>query len=313
MGSNFATESSLVADIPQLGRSLGFLYGPWIYLYARNLVYRDSQDFKRVFAHFVPAAGILATDFLHPIPKLFLAGALATSLAIYLWKSFELTKHFRTVIDGLRSDGDRIELKWFRQILYFLCIAGLLDLGQSITGSGSADLQNIFYTTLTCGLTVMVNFMIFRGLAQPSLFAGLSSDEEQLVEDTVLAATGHSHETDRLQEIAERASAMMETNRLHRDPTLSLAAFAAEMGASPKSVSQAINSQIGENFSEFVNRHRLKEAVERLSNPALNSKTILEVLYEVGFNTKSNFYAIFKKEMGMTPVQFRNRQERPHQ
>jgi len=33
--------------------------------------------------------------------------------------------------------------------------------------------------------------------------------------------------------------------------------------------------------------------------------TLLEVLYEVGFNSKSSFNTVFKKQKGMTPTQFR--------
>jgi len=34
-------------------------------------------------------------------------------------------------------------------------------------------------------------------------------------------------------------------------------------------------------------------------------KTVLEILYETGFNSKSVFNTAFKKHTGMTPTQFK--------
>ncbi|WP_376786417.1 helix-turn-helix domain-containing protein [Chryseobacterium arthrosphaerae] len=33
--------------------------------------------------------------------------------------------------------------------------------------------------------------------------------------------------------------------------------------------------------------------------------TVLEILYEVGFNSRSSFYTAFKKETGVNPTDYR--------
>lgn len=45
--------------------------------------------------------------------------------------------------------------------------------------------------------------------------------------------------------------------------------------------------------------------MELIRNTDDDKLTILEVLYEVGFNSKSSFNTAFKKHTGVTPTQFK--------
>ena len=36
-------------------------------------------------------------------------------------------------------------------------------------------------------------------------------------------------------------------------------------------------------------------------------RTVLEIMYEVGFNSKSSFFTIFKQKTGVTPKEFKNK------
>ena len=60
------------------------------------------------------------------------------------------------------------------------------------------------------------------------------------------------------------------------------------------------------NFYDLINTHRVEEAKKRLID-SNNTKTILEILYEVGFNSKSVFNSAFKKNTGFTPTEFRKK------
>jgi AraC-like DNA-binding protein len=43
-----------------------------------------------------------------------------------------------------------------------------------------------------------------------------------------------------------------------------------------------------------------------LKNPSKKELTVLEILYEVGFNSKSSFNTSFKKYTNLTPTAYRN-------
>ncbi|WP_164118697.1 helix-turn-helix domain-containing protein, partial [Sphingorhabdus sp. Alg239-R122] len=56
-------------------------------------------------------------------------------------------------------------------------------------------------------------------------------------------------------------------------------------------------------FFDFVNGYRVSAAQDiLLSSPDM---TVLEILYAVGFNSKSSFNTAFRKHTGSTPTQYR--------
>lgn len=102
--------------------------------------------------------------------------------------------------------------------------------------------------------------------------------------------------------IERKLRVAMDTKRLHRDPNLSLWALAQHIGATPNNVSQTLNDRVGESFFEFVNSYRISDAQHKLANSA---DTVLDITYEVGFNSRSSFYTAFKRVTGQTPSSYR--------
>jgi len=72
-----------------------------------------------------------------------------------------------------------------------------------------------------------------------------------------------------------------------------------------RDLSIAINHNLNKHFFDFVNEYRIKKAMEIFKNTTDEKLTVLEVLYEVGFNSKSSFNTAFKKFTGTTPSEYR--------
>ncbi len=108
--------------------------------------------------------------------------------------------------------------------------------------------------------------------------------------------------SDHAKRIAAKIERAMMRDLLYRDPNLSLWDLAKHIGATSNYVSQTLNETLGESFFDYVNRWRIKDAVQQMDT---SDETVLVLAYDVGFNSRSSFYKAFRRETGMTPSQFR--------
>jgi AraC-like DNA-binding protein len=103
---------------------------------------------------------------------------------------------------------------------------------------------------------------------------------------------------------AQKLESVMNEKVLYKNPNLTLQDLSKEINISSHQLSQLLNNNLGKNFTSFVNEFRIKEACEII---ALNDKLTLESIgYDVGFNSKSTFFAAFKKYTGTTPSNYQN-------
>ena len=89
---------------------------------------------------------------------------------------------------------------------------------------------------------------------------------------------------------------------LYKDSTLSLRKLASRLKTSNHHLSQIINEQTQGNYYELINRYRIAEAKRLLRETEMN---VIDITYEVGFNSKSSFYTEFKRQSGLTPGQYK--------
>src|SRR5690625_7382550 len=97
----------------------------------------------------------------------------------------------------------------------------------------------------------------------------------------------------------------MEEEKMFLHANLNIEQFSSMIDYPVKDVSSVINKHFGTNFFEFVNSYRVEEAKQLLTDPAHSDKTILDILLESGFNSKSAFHRFFKRLAGMPPSAYR--------
>lgn len=69
-------------------------------------------------------------------------------------------------------------------------------------------------------------------------------------------------------------------------------------------LSKLLNRHLGQNFSEILNGIRIEKAKEMLKDPALRIGDIAE---KVGFSDMAHFSRVFKKVVGISANEYRNR------
>lgn len=99
--------------------------------------------------------------------------------------------------------------------------------------------------------------------------------------------------------IIDKLQRVMTEKELFKNPNLKVHDLAKEINVSGHQLSQVLNDNIEKNFTLFVNEYRINEACKiLLENTNL---TIDAIGDEVGFNSKSTFFATFKRLKGLTP------------
>ena len=116
---------------------------------------------------------------------------------------------------------------------------------------------------------------------------------------------------DQLLKYKQRLNHIMRTQREYLRPDLTLPKLATAVGCSVNILSQVINSGFGTSFFDYLNRYRIEHARDLLT-VSDNNSAILHIAFTVGFNSNSAFYSAFRKHVGMTPAQYRVRQQNKH-
>lgn len=90
----------------------------------------------------------------------------------------------------------------------------------------------------------------------------------------------------------------------HCAEKLKLSDVADQVYVSQWHLSKLLNRYLGQNFSEILNGVRIEKAKEMLKDPALRIGDIAE---EVGFSDMAHFSRVFKKVVGISANEYRNK------
>ena len=135
-----------------------------------------------------------------------------------------------------------------------------------------------------------INRVVVKGLNQPAIFSGITKDEaEKYAGSTLMEDEVMSH--------ASRLTKLMESEQPYLQSDLKSKDLAAMLDLSTKELSQVINQGFDQNFFDFVNTYRCEEVKQILRGPD-KKITVLEAMYQAGFNSKSSGNKEWKKLTG---------------
>ncbi len=107
------------------------------------------------------------------------------------------------------------------------------------------------------------------------------------------------------QQLLARIQQVMDNNEEIYSADFSLERLAMLCGSKYKYVSQVINEYYQQNFNNFLNAYRIKEACKRMSDIEHYGNYTIEAISEsVGFKSRSTFVSSFKRITGLTPSQY---------
>jgi AraC-like DNA-binding protein len=106
-------------------------------------------------------------------------------------------------------------------------------------------------------------------------------------------------------EYLQRLTTYMESQKPYLNPDITLEILAGELSINPRILSQLINETFRKNFKSYILEYRIRESMQILADSKYRDLTVLEILYQVGFNSKSAFNNQFKIFTNLTPLEYR--------
>ena len=311
-------------NLAYLGTLVGLLQAGLLYLYAQSLMYRE---FRLVPGHaihtllfWVVSAIFLVEYYLQPgevklqilmsrdhpgvLTSPLLAAAIHLVFLGYLWATIRALGRFGTTVRQLFSNPENKQLAWLRTLLIGYAFVWTLSLFYCLSAhvfKSNASAQWVSAIGAVTGF-LFINYLIIHALRQPVIFSGLSAEEARLAQSDEPDAP----EEDVDDELLRRLATHMTEAKPYLDANLSVAQLARQLGVPARELSRTINRGLEKSFFEFVSDYRVANACRRLQ-AAEASTTILQVMYDSGFNSKSVFNTAFKRATGMTPSAYRAR------
>jgi AraC-like DNA-binding protein len=109
--------------------------------------------------------------------------------------------------------------------------------------------------------------------------------------------------------LTTKLQTLMEEQRVYKKEGLTIRELATLMNEQEYRLRRLINGQLGfRNFNDFLNQYRINNACEILSDPTQIRKTILEIAYDLGYQSIGPFNKAFKDLKGLTPTAYRKSQ-----
>jgi AraC-like DNA-binding protein len=103
--------------------------------------------------------------------------------------------------------------------------------------------------------------------------------------------------------VVEKIDDLLRSHELFRDASLNLARLARKAGLAPRRISVAVNRLRARNVSQYINGFRTAEACRLLTE---TDRPVTSIMFDAGFQTKSNFNREFRRVTGMSPMAWRS-------
>lgn len=111
---------------------------------------------------------------------------------------------------------------------------------------------------------------------------------------------------DRHAELFRRMKHEIDDNKMFLDMNISREMLADHLGTNRTYISEAVSQMTGMSFPQYISSLRVKEAEQRLHDPAMEISNFTDFGRSLGFASLSAFQAAFKRHTGMTLSAYRD-------
>lgn len=248
------------------------------------------------------AAQSIGGPFLTHRETLFLVSAAHIQYYAYIAITLGTLLDFRRIFREHCPDVKSGVFGWLLQLVAVSLVVHSLVLVKSV--SAFTAFQGVFVALQIAGALAalaVITWFSLKALLQPELFRAVDKGLIRARRFAGGASLDAQNDIDKLYAHMDKAEPYL-------DPSLTVSGLAAQIGSTPRELSELINQTLGMSFFDFVNGYRIDRAKKMLASEEM---TVLEILYAVGFNSKSSFNTAFRKHANMTPTGYRQSLQLP--
>jgi AraC-like DNA-binding protein len=229
----------------------------------------------------------------------------------YIISVFLILKKYRKIYLENYTNPSTSTYKWlFQMNCVFLVMHSITASKNLLRYTASREIFLWGNVLMVCGALFVICWFVMKALNHPELFRGINS-KTQLTKDFLPQENATT--TEKISNQDEVISAQilalknyMTEKKPYLDPSLTIQELSNQIEIPVRDLSILINHHMDQHFFDFVNEYRIQKAMNILKDQSKSQLTVLEILYEVGFNSKSSFNTSFKKYTNLTPTAYRN-------
>ncbi len=269
----------------QIGLSACLLIGPFLYLYIKSQTHQEKINWV---IHILPyLLGITLLGLMYPYVEHKETWSRWIVKGIYLQWLIYIVLSIKYIFPIFKKIKEKEKLKnahvWLLSIYVGVAI---IWLAYSTVAYTSYILGALSFTFV---LYLIILLFVFKNRQSSTFFEEKEKYKNKEIDE-------QTHE-----EIKHKITLLKE-KELYLNPNLTLDDTAKELKISKHLLSQYLNEKLGLSFTNFINEYRVEKAKELLKNQT--NHTIESIGYDSGFNSKSTFFATFKKFTGITPSEY---------
>ena len=212
-------------------------------------------------------------------------------IKLYFGDSSQLNRH--------STDPEKIKNRWLLNVtLFYLVFASAYAAYYILSLTGL--LKPAYDYAIAVVMAISIYAIAYHGLKQPAIFFEIAS-----LQKTKYAKTGLSDSFS--ERVKTRLLSLLELEKPYLNGNLRVQDLANMLNISSHQLSQVINREFGQVFSDFINSYRVETAKRKLADPGLEIDKILKIAFESGFNNKASFNTVFRKFTSMSPSAYRKK------
>ena len=300
-----------------LGEPFTFLLAPSLFMAVLSITQKSFKFKPAYFLHLIPFVFVCVLLFFRfyqqPVSikqELILSrtifspmeqriGMLIVHLQMigYFGAAFFRIRRYQKEIPHHQASIRSKQINWFYLVLSLIVIIHYSGLIKHALFHFAGVFSEVFSAASILGTLVLIVIIMYHMVRHPRFFSVVDTNLAQKIKQYSLSVRLFEAYKDQLLKYIQQ-------NKPYLDSDITLQKLSDQVSIPPHSLSEVINRGFNQNFFEFINTYRINEAKILLAQSS-PKKTVLEIVYEVGYNNKSVFNAVFKKYTRKTPTEYR--------